>query len=71
MDRGKEFVVPFLVIAVVLVGATVAAGWAGFFIALVSVLVGGTVGSYHVAAEVRREVAKATEEFGEQPFPFL
>jgi len=71
MDRGKEHVAPFLVCAFMLVMATVVASWAGFFIALCALIVGGVVGAYYMALQVRREVAKATEEFGEQPFPFL
>ena len=71
MDRGKEHAAPFLVCAFVLVMATVVASWTGFFIALVALLAGGMVGAYYMALQVRREVAKATEEFGEHPFPFL
>ncbi len=71
MERGKEFVVPFLVVAVVLVGAAIAASWTGFFIALVAVVVGALIGMYYMAVEVRKVVAETEEEFGEQPFPFL
>lgn len=71
MDRGKEHVVPFLVCAFALVMATIAASWTGFFIALIALITGGVVGAYYMALQVRREVAKVTEEFEERPFPFL
>lgn len=71
MDRGKEHAAPFLVYSFVLVMSTIVASWTGFFIALAALIVGGVVGAYYMALQVRREVARATEEFGEQPFPFL
>ncbi len=71
MDRGKEYAPSFLIVAFVLVLATVAAGWVGFFIAVMALFVGAVVGAYYMAAEVRKVVAETEEEFGEQPFPFL
>lgn len=71
MTQGKEYVIPFLVVAVVLVGAAIAASWTGFFIALVSLVVGGVVGAYVLANEVQKTVDEALADQDEQPFPFL
>lgn len=71
MERGKEYVVPFLVITFVLTVATTVAGWPGFYIALAALVLGGLVGAYMFALEVRREVERVTEEYDEKPFPYL
>lgn len=71
MERVKEYAVPLLVIAFVLVMASAVASWTGFFIALVALAMGLVIGAYYMAVEVQREMQRVAEEFDEQPFPFL